>query len=238
MNLERLGVFAFMDGMRGGDSARFARLVEQLGYSVLWYPEWAGRDAFAHAPFLLSATTSLVIATGIANAFKRDAFAAASAAWTIGELFDGRFILGLGVGHRSSNLQLGRPYERPLSHMRAYLDALSEAPYTAPRPHGRVEVVIAALLPGMLRLAGAAADGILTYFAPPHHTRLARDIIGPDKKLCVTQALILEEDVNEGSKCSASFRQPFSQAAQLPAPCAAARVFGIRFRRRRQRTTS
>jgi len=67
MKLESLGVFAFMDGMNGKDTAHLARFVEELGYSALWCPEWAGRDAFAHAPFLLSATTSLVIATGIAK---------------------------------------------------------------------------------------------------------------------------------------------------------------------------
>jgi hypothetical protein len=36
--LGSLGVFAFMDGMRGEQTARFASFVEALGFSALWYP--------------------------------------------------------------------------------------------------------------------------------------------------------------------------------------------------------
>jgi probable F420-dependent oxidoreductase len=89
--------------------------------------------------------------------------------------------------------------------MRAYLETLPQAPYTAARARCRVPVVIGALLPGMLRLAAASADGALTYFASPEHTRLARSIIGPDKKLCVTQALILEEDAAKAESAARAY---------------------------------
>jgi len=53
MDLSTIGVFAFLDGLNGTQTGEPARKVEHLGYSVLWIPEGAGRDPFAHAGYLL-----------------------------------------------------------------------------------------------------------------------------------------------------------------------------------------
>jgi len=61
-------------------SGEIAVELEALGYLALWCPEAWGREAFTNASLLLSKTTSLVLATGIANIWGRDAVTAANAA--------------------------------------------------------------------------------------------------------------------------------------------------------------
>src|SRR5215204_4915516 len=74
--------------------------IEELGFAALWFGEALGREAFTNASILLSATKHLVVATGIANVFVRDAWATNAAAKTLAEAYPDRFVLGLGVSHR------------------------------------------------------------------------------------------------------------------------------------------
>ena len=69
--------------------------IEELGYAALWFGEGLGREAFTNASILLSATHRLVVATGIANIFVRDAWAANAAAKTLAGAYPDRFVLGL-----------------------------------------------------------------------------------------------------------------------------------------------
>ena len=65
----KLGVWANTNGLTAPEAAAFAQRVEKWGYSVLWIPEAAGRNALVHAGWLLANTSKLVIATGIASPF-------------------------------------------------------------------------------------------------------------------------------------------------------------------------
>ncbi len=103
MDLGAVGVFAFLDGLSGLQTGELARKVERLGYSALWIPEGVGRDPFAHASYLLSQTERLVMASGIANVFMREPGTSIRAARTLCELFEDRFILGLGVSGKTAN---------------------------------------------------------------------------------------------------------------------------------------
>ena len=102
MNLKKPGILGYFDTMSGAEGVAFARAVEKLGYSVLWVPETFGRDPFVMATHLLNATERIVVGTAIANVWKREAMATGAAARTIAELFDDRFILGLGVSAGST----------------------------------------------------------------------------------------------------------------------------------------
>ena len=73
--------------------------IETLGYRTLWVGEAARREAFANAALLLSASTRLVVATGIANIWVRDPMAMAAGQRTLSEAWGGRFVLGVGVSH-------------------------------------------------------------------------------------------------------------------------------------------
>jgi alkanesulfonate monooxygenase SsuD/methylene tetrahydromethanopterin reductase-like flavin-dependent oxidoreductase (luciferase family) len=64
-------------------------------------PRPGGRETFAHGAYLLGNTDSLIYATGIANILVRDPMTMAVAAKTLAELAPDRFILDIGVSHRS-----------------------------------------------------------------------------------------------------------------------------------------
>src|SRR5829696_2784869 len=101
--------------------------IEELGYAALWFGEVLGREAFTNAALLLCATSQMVVATGIANIFVRDAWAANAAAQTLAEAYTERFVLGLGVSHRPTVEMRGHDYRSPLSTMRAYLTDMRQA---------------------------------------------------------------------------------------------------------------
>ena len=195
MELGRLGVWASLDGLSAHDTAAFAQRVERHGYGVLWTPESRGRNVLSHAAWLLARTERLVVASGIANIYARDAMAMANAQRGLNEQSGNRFLLGLGVSHVPlvSTLR-GHAYGKPVPTMRAYLEAMAAAPYQAPAPQQTPRTVLAALGPQMLALAAAQADGAHPYNVTPEHTEGARRVLGTGKLLCPEQMVVLETD--------------------------------------------
>jgi probable F420-dependent oxidoreductase len=214
MELDGLGVWYFTEGMRAPKAAAFAQRVEALGYSALWIPETTGRNPFAHAGFLFGETDRLVIATGIANIHHRHAGMMLQSQKTLAEQSGNRFLLGIGVSHAPLVSQLrGLPYERPVATMRQYLEDMATSPYTSVEPSEAPPTVLAALGPKMLALAGERADGAHPYWTTPEHTAQARQILGPEKLLCVEQKVILEKDATEAR---AAARGALKRYAVLP----------------------
>ena len=153
--------------------------LEQLGFGAIWFPESVGREALTHSALLLGASRRIVIATGIANIYARDAVTMAAAQKTLAEAYPGRFVLGLGVSYIPLVEQIrGHSYGPPVTSMRAYLDGMDRAPYRAVPPSMKPSRVLAALGPKMLKLAADRADGAHSYFVPPEHTAQAREILG------------------------------------------------------------
>src|SRR5262245_25258879 len=195
MQLGKLGVWVSMDSMTAAAAAAFAKKVEGWGYAALWLPESRGRDALAHSAWLLANTDKLIVATGIANIYARDPMAMANGQRGLAEQSDGRFLLGVGVSHRPMVQGVrGHAYGRPVATMRAYLEAMREAPYQAPMPGERPVTVVAALGPRMMALSADLADGAHPYNTTPEHTAEARSILGPGKLLCPEVWVLLESD--------------------------------------------
>ncbi len=170
-----------------------ARELEELGYGALWFGEAAGREVLTNAGLLLAATKRMVIATGIANIYARDAVAMAAGQKTLAEAYPNRFLLGLGVSHIPLVEQLrGHRYEKPVATMRAYLDAMDKAPFNSVPPSVKPARVLAALGPKMMELSGERADGAHPYNTNPEHTAEARKILGPKPYLCPEQAVVME----------------------------------------------
>ena len=193
--LSTYGVWASQLGLVPADEARqAAAAIETMGYGVVWVGEADGREALTHAGLLLEATDELVVATGIANIWARDAQAMINAARTLAEAHDGRFVLGMGASHTPLVARRGHDYSRPYSAMREYLDAIDRAAYTSPRPAREPDVVLAALGPRMLRLAAERAQGAHPYFVPVEHTRWARDQLGEGPLLAPEQAVVVAQD--------------------------------------------
>ena len=72
MELGKLGVWYFLDGLTSPAAAQAAQRIESLGYSALWIPEAVGKHPFVQASWLLANTERLIVATGIASIYHRE----------------------------------------------------------------------------------------------------------------------------------------------------------------------
>ena len=178
----------------GPERARYATKVERLraaaqwaddaGLASIWVPQIPDEfDALTMAAIVGEVTTSVEIGTAVVPVQPRDPIALAQHALSVQAVCDGRLALGLGVSHHwIIDEMLGLPYDRPAATMRAYLDVLDQA-LRGPghvdvenelfRIHNPLDitdvtptpVLIAALGPVMLRLAGERTDGTILWMA-------------------------------------------------------------------------
>ncbi len=199
--LSPIGLWTFQfDQAPWPEAAEAVAEIEELGYGAVWIPEAVGKHPFASAALLLGASSRLVVATGIASIHARTAIATKAGWHTLSEAFPGRFLLGLGVSHAPMVTGMHRrPYERPLTAMREYLDAVDAAPYLAASPGVPPRRVLAALGPKLLALAAERADGAHPYNVTPDHTATAREILG-DALLAPDQKVLNESDPIEARR--------------------------------------
>lgn len=196
LDLGRIGIWTFqLDLVPSAQAIEHVSELDELGYGAVWVPEAVGREAFTNASLLLRGGTDIVVATGIASIWGRDAMAAGAAHKTLTEAFPDRFLLGLGVSHQPMVEGIrGHDYSKPFSAMKGYLEAMDKGLFFAAQPTAAPRRVLAALRPKMLELAREQADGAHPYFVPPEHTAIAREALGPDKVLAVEQAVVLDTD--------------------------------------------
>jgi probable F420-dependent oxidoreductase len=181
-----------------------AQVAEHQGYTCLWYPEGMGvRESFSNGAVLLAATERIMVASGIANVWARDAIAAASASRTLNDSFDGRFLLGLGVSHPPQVDPRGTTtYLKPVAKMREYLEQIERGAFDSPDGEAGdmeepVHTVIAALRRPMLEVARDLSLGAHPYLVPVEHTVRAREILGSDPILAVEHKAIISTDPEE-----------------------------------------
>lgn len=216
MKLSRPGIWFYPDALDAREVAAFAQRIESQGYSALWLPEAGGRDPFVLAGLVLEHTRELVVATGVANIYARDAMAMKAAQYSLAEQSAGRFLLGIGVSHQLLVEDIrGHHYGPPLAAMRGYLERMDAADYGGPSPAEEPPTLIAALGPRMLELARERAQGAHPYMVTPEHTRGARKILGPDRLLCVEQKAVFEPDV-ERARGIARSAAALSMGLSLP----------------------
>jgi probable F420-dependent oxidoreductase len=215
---ERIGRVGAWPGLLSLSSAAAERAaaseIEALGYGALWINETTrGKEALTHAALLLNATPRMVVATGIANIYARDATAMRTGADTLGEAHPGRFLLGLGISHAPAVRARGHEYGRPVEAMREYLDAMDATDGRFPAPREPVPVVIGALRQRMLELSRDRTSGAHPYLAPPEHTARAREVLGPEPLLAPEQTVLLESDPARARERARAF---LSMYLQLP----------------------
>lgn len=196
--LGRLGLWtAALEGLELPAARDAVAAVEEQGWGSLWFGEAYGREAFTAAQVYLSAGSRLVLGTGIASIYGRDAVAANAAARVVAGAYPDRFVLGLGVSHAPMVERMrGHAYGKPVTAMREYLDAMDAAPFAA-AGGGTAPRVLAALGPKMLELARDRTDGAHPYLVTPEHTASARQVLGEGKLLVVEQAVVLGDDEDE-----------------------------------------
>ncbi len=195
MELGRFGIWtSALDRQPAATVRQAVSELDRTRLSALWVGEAFRREPFANSALFLSTSSRLVVATGIANIWARDAQAMRAGQLTLAEAYPARFLLGLGVSHVPLVDTRGHRYDRPYTAMRAYLEAMDRARYESPPPAELPPRVLAALGPRMLELAAERADGAHPYFVPVSHTELARRILGPGKLLCPEQAVVIDPD--------------------------------------------
>jgi len=179
-----------MANLPATDLRRAVFEIEQMGFGTIWIGEAIAREPFAACAIILSATSRITVATGIANIWVRDATAMMNGARTLAEAWPNRFVLGIGVSHVPLVQARGHQYDRPLTAMRAYLDAMETAPYRPPMPDPPPPILLAALGVKMLELARERTAGAHPYYVPVEHTLEARAILGDERVLAPEHAVV------------------------------------------------
>ena len=198
MQVGKLGIWYFFDKASSTDAAASAKRMEELGYDTLWLPETVGKNPFVLASWLLANTTTLKLATGIANIYHREPTVSRALQYTLGEQSADRFMMAIGVSHKPLVEGVRKlEYGPPVTTMRNYLEQMGTAPYNAIRDENDPLTLIAALGPKMLELAKTHTQGAHPYFTGPSHTKMAREILGDRPLLCVEQKVILETNAEK-----------------------------------------
>lgn len=161
-----------------------AAAAERAGFSSIWLPQIPGDfDAFVAITLAAQATERIELGTAVIPIQTRHPIAMAQEAMSVQAVSEGRFTLGIGVSHDwVIDGQLGLAYERPARLMRNYLGVLNPAlagpgPVDVENDQFRVHspmdvsdwspnpVLLAALAPVMLRVAGECASGTILWLA-------------------------------------------------------------------------
>jgi probable F420-dependent oxidoreductase len=180
------------------EHADIVRALPGLGYTDAWTAEVSGADAFVPLALASAWEQTLRLGTAIVPAYTRGPALIAMSAATMAAAAPGRFVLGLGssspvIVHDWNGLDFDRPYRRTRDVLRVVRAALAgervdgefdtfsirrfklEVPPPVPPP-----VLLAALRPQMLRLAGTEADGaILNWLAATDVARCLEAIGNP-----------------------------------------------------------
>ncbi|HEV3229010.1 MAG TPA: LLM class flavin-dependent oxidoreductase, partial [Solirubrobacteraceae bacterium] len=189
-----MGVGCFIAVGRSFDQAlERVRLAESLGYESVWVTQLAARDALTVITAYALSTERVRVGTGVVPIYTRTPATMAQTAATIDELSGGRMNLGLGVSHRPVVEHWhGHEIHRPVAEMREYVTIVrailaGEDPPAGERwrtsfhfmgldPRPQLPIYMAALSPGMLRLAGEIADGVVLWLCTPEYIR---DVVVP-----------------------------------------------------------
>jgi len=178
--------------MRPADIVEQAKQAEAEGFSAGWTVHFSrGVDALSVLAVAGTQTSTIELGVGIVPTYPRHPLALAQQAATAQAFCGGRLTLGVGVSHRPVIEGLhGLSYDRPAAHLREYLSVLTpllrdgsvtyrgelfqvDGGFNVPGTTD-VSVVVGALSPRMVRVAGELADGVVTWLAGPPLTLVAR----------------------------------------------------------------
>jgi probable F420-dependent oxidoreductase len=169
------------------------RLAEALGYGSCWVTHVNGRESLTVLTAYAGVTERIRLGTGVVPIYTRTPATMAQTAATIDDLSGGRLNLGLGVSHRPVvEGWHGQTIDKPVAEMREYVAIVRAILRGEPPPEGErwstgfalgglgpfpdLPVYVAGLSPGMLRLAGEVADGVVLWLCNP---RYIADVVVP-----------------------------------------------------------
>lgn len=212
--MARWGITMPLTGVPLTAHRELVRELEGLGYTDLWTAETAGTDAFTPLALAAEWAPSLRLGTAIVPVYTRGPGLLAMSAATIAELAPGRFTLGIGasspviVGQWNA-AEFAEPFKRTRDTLRFLRSALAGEKVTAEydtfsvsrfrlerAPEVAPGIMLAALRPGMLRLAAREADGAITNWLGPNDVPAVRAETGPDTELVARVFVCPTEDAD------------------------------------------
>ncbi len=200
-----LGLAFTGGGMRLAELVELGRRAEASAFDAVYLTE-AWRSAFVPLSALATATERVRLGSYVLNAYGRSPFITAMAAVDLDELSGGRLVLGVGGGNKVINEQWqGIPHARVLTKMEEYVTLLRQAARTgigerldyqgkvhemhwvpAVDPIRAFPVILAAIFPRMLRVAGRCADGLAC--GAVISAEYLRDVIRPEASKAAADA--------------------------------------------------
>lgn len=196
---------------------------EEDGFDSFWIPQVSagpGFDALTALALAASRTSKIAVGTAVVPIFTIHPYTLAKHALTSQIVAGGRLTLGVGLSHRPPvEDAMGLSYDNPAAHMEEYLNVLRpllddgqvdfqgrfynvKAQATVPGAL-RVPVIVAALAPMMLRIAGEQADGTFTWMAgpktieshvAPRISRAAESADRPTPRICAGMPLAVTDN--------------------------------------------
>jgi F420-dependent oxidoreductase-like protein len=190
-----VGLGSFIGAGRSLDSAlRRVRLAEELGYESVYVTHIAARDSITLLTAYASETERVRLGTGVIPIYARTPANMAQSFATLDDVSGGRAVAGLGVSHKPVvEHWFAQSIDRPLREMREYVAIFRAILRGEDPPRGEkfrtafrfmgfeparpdMPVYLAGLSPGMLRLAGEIADGVVLWLCNPSYVR---DVVVP-----------------------------------------------------------
>ena len=190
-----MGLGSFISVGRSLETAlQRVELAERLGYESAFITHIAARDSLTTLMAYASRTERIRLGTGVMPIYSRAPVTTAMSAATVDEFSNGRLILGLGVSHRPTvEGWYGDEIGKPVKEMREYVEIVRAIFRGEDPPEGErfrssfhfmgyearddLPIYIAALSPGMLRLAGEIADGVILWLC---NSEYVRDVVVPE----------------------------------------------------------
>ncbi len=177
-------------GQPGGvdDLVAQAQRAEADGFASGWFANIFGIDAIIAAVICGRATQRIELGTAVVPTYPRHPTALAQQALSAQAATNGRFVLGIGLSHQVViEAMLGLSFAKPFSHMREYMAVLAPLIRTGSVSYAGEEfrvnanismpdatpcpILLAALAPKMLALAGREGDGTITWMTGPKTLR-------------------------------------------------------------------
>ena len=238
----RIGLITGARGAHVELSALVQEVVEAEndGFDSIWLPQVSsgpGFDALLALSLAASKTSRIAVGTAVVPMFPIHPMALAKHALTAQIACEGRMTLGVGLSHRPMIEDvMGLSYDNPAQNMSEYLNVLRpllddgkvdfqgqffsvKAQFRVPGAL-HVPVIVAALAPMMLRIAGEQADGTFTWMAGPKtieshvspRINRAADTAGrPSPRICVGMPLAVVDNANEAREQAAKTYERYGQ---------------------------
>jgi probable F420-dependent oxidoreductase len=217
--METYGITIPFDGVALPRQRELVAELADLGYTDAWSSESGGADAFSPLALASAWAPGLHLGTAIAQVLTRGPANLAQAAATLAAAAPGRFTLGIGTSsdvivERWNGMAFDRPYQRMRDTAR-FLRAALHGERVSQRyetfnvdgfrlqlvPERPPPLLIAALRPGMLRLAGREADGAVINWLSPDDVRAVAPYVheaGPGKRLVARIYVAATDDAEAG----------------------------------------